>query len=73
MEIERSMMITKCPSCSNKIIINKVWYPGGLNDYGSFVVECNNCKHVFDIYVGRDVDASSVESGAKIIETKYRE
>lgn len=72
MEKEYSKLPIKCPNCNNSIIISKVWYPGGENDYGSFVLECNKCKTVFEISVGRDVDASSVESGASLVERKYR-
>lgn len=73
METEHSTLTTKCPQCGNQIVINKVWYPGGVNDYGSFVLECKKCKHVFEVSVGRDVDASSVESGAKLLEKKDRD
>jgi len=73
METECSTITTKCPKCSNGITINKVWYPGGENDYGVFILECKKCKHIFEVSVGRDVDASSVESGAQLIERKYRD
>lgn len=65
MEKQSSTPTAKCPGCSQKIVINQVWYPGGVNDYGSFILECNKCKHIFEVNVGRDVDASSVEDGAK--------
>lgn len=45
---------------------------GGANDYGNFEVECLKCKHHFDIYVGRDIDASSIKSGAKLIKVIYK-
>ncbi len=72
MEIERAIRIIKCPKCGNEIIVNQVWYPGGCNDYGSFILECNNCKNVFDFYLGRDLDASSVVQGAILIDRKYK-
>ena len=73
MEIENSLLTAKCPGCGNVISINKRWYPGGCNDYGSFVLKCDKCGQVFEIDIGRDVDASDVESGAKLIEKKYRD
>lgn len=73
MDIEKAVNIIKCPNCSNEIIINKVWYPGGCNDYGSFILQCNKCKVVFEHYLGRDIDASAVETGATVIERKYKE
>ena len=71
MKIEESLLSTKCPKCGNPIVIRKKWYSGGCNDYGSFVLECDKCGEQFEIRVGRDVDASSVESGAKVIDKKY--
>lgn len=73
MDIEQALLITKCPKCGNQILINKRWYPGGCNDYGSFVLKCNKCEHVFEIDIGRDVDASDVESGATLLDKKYRD
>lgn len=73
MEIEKARLITNCPKCGNEILIDKVWYPGGCNDYGSFEVECLECHKVFDIFIGRDIDASSVISGAKELKKKYRD
>lgn len=73
MKIECSLIFTECPMCSNAININKVWYPGGANDYGVFILECTKCKYIFEVNVGRDVDVSSVQSGAKLIERKYRQ
>ena len=70
---ESETLFTKCPNCGNPIVIRKVWIPGGCNDYGSFLVECLKCKNRFEIYVGRDVDESSIESGATLIEKKYRD
>lgn len=72
MDIEEELVICKC-ECGNEIRINKVWYPAGCNDYGSFVVKCEKCGKVFEIGVGRDVDASDIISGAELIEKKYRD
>ena len=69
---ERASVLAKCPECGNDILIDQVWYPGGANDYGSFEVECLKCKHHFDIYLGRDIDASSIKSGAKSIKVIYK-
>lgn len=70
---EKATMSTKCPKCGNVIVINKCWTPGGMNDYGSFEVKCNKCKHVFIIDVGRDVYDSSISSGAELIRRIDRE
>ena len=72
MEKEYSKVLIQCPKCGNQVIINKVWYPGGDNDYGIFTLECKKCSHIFDYYLGRDVEASSVESGAKLINIQYK-
>lgn len=68
-------IIAQCPNekCNNRIIIDKKFYPGGVNDYGSFEVKCNECQEQFIIEVGRDVDASSIESGATLIRKIYRD
>lgn len=73
MDVENELLIATCPKCGNKIYINKTWYPGGCNDYGMFVLKCDKCGHVFEIDIGRDVDASNVISGATLIEKKYRD
>ena len=70
---EEEILIKKCPKCGNTIIINQVWIPGGCNDYGSFEVECLKCKQRFDMYIGRDVDESSIESGAILLSKKYKD
>lgn len=70
---EEETLMTKCPKCGSVIVINKVWMPGGCNDYGSFEVECLKCNNRFEIYVGRDVDESNIESGAVLISKKYRD
>lgn len=72
METEEALLETRC-ECGNEIKIHKVWYPGGCNDYGSFVFKCDKCGKVIEIDIGRDVDASSIMSGAKLIEKKYRD
>lgn len=73
METESATIHTECPECGHSIVINKVWFPGGLNDYGNFEVQCNKCDFVFEIPVGRDVDASNIQEGAKLIKRKYRD
>ena len=72
MEIELSALITKCPKCGNTIIIKQVRYPGGCNDSGVFELECKKCKEHFEVSGIKDVDASSVESGAKLLNKRYK-
>lgn len=69
METNRATVSLKCPKCENTIIIDQAWTPGGLNDYGGFVLQCEACDHIFDCYLGRDIQMSHVESGAKALDT----
>jgi len=64
--------VNKSVRVRNCFKIGSLTHPGGANDYGSFEVECLKCKHHFDIYVGRDIDASSIKSGAKLIKVIYK-
>ena len=73
MHTEESIIDLVCPNCGNRIIIKQVWYPGGINDYGSFVLECDKCQKTIKFHIGRDVDASSVISGAKLINKTYED
>lgn len=69
--VDSSISSIDCPHCKNKIMIENRWYPGGVNDYGSFELKCLNCENIFTTYVGRDVDLSFVKSGAKIVKKLY--
>lgn len=70
---ERSIDTSFCTSCKNQIVINCVWEPGGMNEYGGFIVKCEGCETVQDIYVGRDVMMSTVRSGATLLERYDRD
>lgn len=68
--MDEELIIIKCEKCGNIINIKKSWFPGGCNDYGSFVLKCDKCGHIFEHYVGRDIDCSDVISGATIVDRK---
>lgn len=55
---ESSLILSYCPHCNNTIKINKIWYPDGVNDYGSFLLVCDKCHKKFELYIGRDIDIS---------------
>ena len=55
--------------CDNKILIDKVWERGGVNDKGGYVLKCNKCETVFDFPLGKDINSSRVRSGAKLLAT----
>jgi hypothetical protein len=69
----QSTIVSNCEKCSNPIEINNCWTPGGVNDYGGFILQCSECCHVFDIYIGRDIMMSSVKKGAKVLDTYDRD
>lgn len=69
MERDHATQSLNCPSCSAPIEIAQTWTPGGINDYGGFVLQCGSCKHVFAFRMGRDINDSSVASGAKALGT----
>jgi len=66
--METATLTIPCPKCKSKIIINQRWTPGGMNDYGSFKIECGKCSHKFVAEIGRDVNDSDIISGGKILE-----
>jgi hypothetical protein len=44
-----------------------------VNDYGSWIVKCVKCDEVFEKYIGRDVNDSSLESGGQVLGKYDRE
>ena len=68
MTLEQAQVTTSCPECSNTIQIANAWTPGGINDYGGYVLQCNKCQHVFAFRLGRDINDSRVTSGAKVLD-----
>ncbi len=63
-------LTSSCPAprCKQQIQIAKNWTPGGMNDYGGFVLRCNSCGTISSIHVGRDVNDSEITSGAAILD-----
>ncbi len=66
--VDSATLITKCPKCNNDIEIDQRWTPGGLNDYGGYILQCLKCNHIFSLHIGRDIIDSCVISGAKQID-----
>jgi hypothetical protein len=55
--------------CGNVIIIAKIWTPGGVSDYGGYVLRCHKCNMPLEFYLGRDINESRVLVGADILDT----
>lgn len=70
---ETATQINRCAQCSAEIIIDCVWEPGGMNDYGGFIVQCQACDAVQEIDVGRDVYMSRVRRGAQLLDRYDRD
>lgn len=60
--------IAKCPSCGANIKLEVGRFPGGINDSGGWVLKCNSCDSFFPLNVKNPDDASTVLSGATIID-----
>ncbi len=69
MSYESAVVSTNCDKCGNTIEINKLWTPGGVNDYGGYVLQCEKCGYIFHLHLGRDINDSSVRKGAKVLAT----
>lgn len=61
--------IAKCPNCGVNIHLIVGRYPGGDNDSGGWVLKCDACASLFPLGVKNPDDASSVRSGATIIDS----
>jgi hypothetical protein len=61
--------IVKCPSCGANINLKVGRYPGGINDSGGWLLKCNACDSLFPVEVKNPDDASTVSSGASIIDS----
>ena len=68
-EIKYMTEVVKCPNktCKNNIHLSIGKVPGGVNDYGGWILECESCKTKFPYNVKNPDDYSSVKNGAKII------
>lgn len=67
---ESSTLLFKCGNkeCNNDFHANIVKHKGGVNDSGWWIIKCDLCQSIFDVYVGKDVNDSSLESGGRILE-----
>lgn len=60
--------IVKCPKCGANINLSVGRFSGGVNDSGGWVLKCNTCSSLFPLDVMNPDDASSIRSGATIID-----
>lgn len=67
--METSEVRLNCPGCNNEVEILRSWIPGGVNDSGGYVLECDRCNDKFAFHLGKDVHDSHVVRGAKILDT----
>lgn len=71
MKQESETLIASCGTqkCGQTVEISKHWTPGGVNDYGGYVLKCKGCGAVFSVHVGRDIHDSRVVRGAELLDT----
>lgn len=61
--------IAKCPNCGANINLKVGRYRGGVNDSGGWILNCHACASLFPLEVKNPDDASSVLSGATVIDS----
>lgn len=71
MDVVHRTEVVKCPKsgCANPIHISVGRWPGGENDRGGWVLKCEKCGHVFPVDMLNPDDASSVRSGATVLDS----
>jgi len=67
---EFASLTFKCKNhkCDNEFHAHIVEHKGGINDYGWWIVQCEKCSEIFDVYIGRDVNDSELQSGGQILD-----
>ena len=75
MEQEHATLTVGCttPGCQGEFVVDKTWTPGGVNDYGGWIIQCAICTHPNDVEVGRDVNDSRLVSGGRILSSWDRD
>ncbi|MGN2375617.1 hypothetical protein ACTFAO_18290 [Sphingobacterium spiritivorum] len=70
-EISHRTEVVKCPnpSCKGNIQLSIGKVPGGVNDSGGWILQCDNCGTKFPYEVKNPDDYSSVKSGATILDS----
>lgn len=70
-DIKYKTVVVKCtnPTCQTNIQLSIGKVPFGINDSGGWVLECNSCQTKFPYKVKNPTDYSSVDSGAKILDS----
>lgn len=70
MDVSHRLTIGICPTpdCGQRINVSIGRFPGGVNDRGGFVIECANCRKMSHIAVANPDDASSVQSGGRVVD-----
>lgn len=68
-EVNYSTVLVKCPNtgCQANIQLSIGKVPAGVNDRGGWILECENCKTKFPYPVKNPDDYSSVDFGARIL------
>lgn len=69
MDVVHRDEIAKCPHCGANINLTVGRFSGGVNDVGGWVLKCDACSSLFPLAVTNPDDASSVRSGATIIDS----
>ena len=54
-------------SLTTNLLHEIIEHKGGVNDYGSWIVKYEKCNEIFDLYICREVNDSSLTSGGQII------
>jgi hypothetical protein len=70
-DIKYKTVVVKCtnPTCHTNIQLSIGKVPFGINDSGGWILECNSCQTKFPYKVKNPKDYSSVDSGAKILDS----
>jgi hypothetical protein len=55
------------PECDNEFTAQIIEYKKRPNHEGSWIVKCETCDEIFDLYMGEDINDSSLISGGQIL------
>jgi hypothetical protein len=69
---ERKVCLAEYPcankACDSHVVIEQNWIPPEVNDSGGYILECDACKYVFHVHIGKGILSCRVISGARVIE-----
>lgn len=68
-EVQYRSEVAKCPrgDCQNAVQISVGRWPGGVHDYGGWILKCTRCGQVFPLKVKNPDGPSRVASGATVL------